>query len=149
MDRPHYNFSFNTLNEYTDFEFYSIGNKGTIKKIIRFIKIDLEDFYSLSLFDVFSDGTLSVMSESKNGDMKIVLATVAKTIEKFLELYPTKKVFFSGSTHERTRLYRIAITQEIENIKNLFDILGITEDGLEIFAPNRPYQGFIISLKAQ
>ncbi|MEY4541843.1 MAG: hypothetical protein RLZZ306_3600 [Bacteroidota bacterium] len=147
MDRPHYDFNFEILDEYVDFEFYSVGHKGTLKKIIRFVNTDIPDFHSLSLFDVLEDGSMSVMSESKNGDMKIVLATVAKTIQKFLELYTDRKVFFSGSEDKRTRLYRIAITQEFSNIENVFNVSGVTEDGIESFAPNRPYLGFIISLK--
>ncbi len=52
MDRPHYDFNFEILNEHIDFEFYSIGHKGTLKKIIRFVNTDIPDFHSLSLFDV-------------------------------------------------------------------------------------------------
>ena len=75
------------------------------------------------------------------------MATVIRTILVFFEKYPEKKVYIEGSTPERTRLYRIIIAKEINRIRDLFHIFGISNWKIEIFKPNGDYKSFVISLK--
>lgn len=46
----------------------------------------------------------------------------------FTRLFPEKKVFFAGSTYERTRLYRMAITLNYIELVNDFEIYGVLMD---------------------
>ena len=93
MDKPFYDFDI--LEDAFKYEFISVGHLN-IKKIIVYQTTNLPDFYSLTLADVLPNGELDVFSESKNGDMEKVLATVIQTIQIFLSRYPNAKIAFSG-----------------------------------------------------
>lgn len=146
MDHPFYDFKPN--EEFLWFEFESVSSKKLVKKIVAYSTISSNpDFYSLSLVDAFSDGSYSHTSITNNDDLPMVMATVIRTILVFFEKYPEKKVYIEGSTPERTRLYRIIIAKEINKIRDLFHIFGISNGKIEIFKPNGDYKSFVISLK--
>jgi hypothetical protein len=52
---------------------------------------------------------------------------------KFFEKYPTSFIFVIGSTETRTRLYRIAIANNLDEIKQNFDIFGSLNNAWESF----------------
>lgn len=130
------------------FEFESIGLNGVSKKKIVFSSLEnTEDIYSLSLFEVLEDGTLDVYVESRNQDIKKIMATVVHTILDFFKQYPNKKIAFTGSTPERTRLYRIVISKLGEEFEYL-RVDGILSDRKIVpYIPNGNYVVFIISKK--
>ena len=92
-----------------------------------------------------ADGKIDVLSKSNNGDLDKILATVIQTILAFLAFYPTKKVVFTGSTPFLTRLYQILLSKEFDKVKEILDIMGITDDKLERFQRNQTYIGFVKS----
>ncbi|TDB61778.1 DUF6934 family protein [Arundinibacter roseus] len=145
MNEPFY--EFRVLDEALRFEFLSISDQKTIKKIVRYTETNIAQLYNLSLTDLLDDGTESDMVISNNQDMEIILATVFRTFHVFLTAYPACQIFFMGSTPVRTRLYQIAVTRELTNALEVFDIKGLTDTGFEQFVVNKPYQAFVFSLK--
>jgi hypothetical protein len=57
-----------------------------------------------------NNGELDDLVRNDNQDRNKILATIAVIVYEFTSIYPEKMVFFAGSTPERTRLYKIAIT---------------------------------------
>lgn len=145
MDSPFYNFE--VLEDAYRFTFNSVGKNGIIPKIIIYSKTDLPDYYNLALGDIKPDGSLDVLSKSNNGDMEKILSTVIQTLLVFLAYHPKANVFFAGSTPIRTRLYQIVLNKEIDKVDNTLKVLGLYNDDLEPFEPNKNYEGFVVSKK--
>ena len=130
------------------FEFESISPHQRIKKIIAYTLLQQDsDIYNLALGDILETGEVSDLSVSNNSDMVKVIATVVKSLFLFFEKYPNSFVFFKGSTPERTRLYRIIISRELNQAQKKFVIYGEINSEIEYFRPNQDYTSFIISLK--
>ena len=88
------------------FEFVSEGPKGRITKVVVYAESGIKDLY----FPGFGDkderaGRLSDLAVTNNGDSQTVLATVARTLYLFIDIYPEAAVTAKGSTPARTRLY--------------------------------------------
>lgn len=79
--------------------------------------------------------------------MEKVLATVVQTLIEFFSDRPKCFVFFTGSNSVRTRLNRIAIGNYKSEYDHLYRIFGRIDNKFELFAPNRNYDAFLISLK--
>jgi hypothetical protein len=128
------------------FEFWSIGQKGSIRKRIHFQSTKREYFYNLAFGDVNAetdDFDDTVVTD--NGDTVKVLATVASTIYIFFDKYPYSVVFAKGSTPARTRLYKIGISKNLEELKEDFEIYGLLENDIwEEFKKNVNYSAFYI-----
>ncbi len=78
-----------------------------------------------------------------------MLATVASTVYAFTEKYPTAFIFATGSTSVRTRLYRMGITNNIEEIKIDFVVYGLnleTNEWYE-FEAGEDYEAFLVKRK--
>jgi len=134
-------------DEYTIFEFISIGPKGLIPKRIAFIPTEYTDIYNLLFGDIDIDGEVNDYSVSDNGDRNKVLATVAYAVEIYLNKYPYRYVFFTGSTKERTRLYRMAIGLNLDELSIKFEIYCQTDSGIIPFQKNIPVTGLLIKRK--
>jgi hypothetical protein len=145
MDEPIYPYrkSYDVLT----FDFESIGINGISKKKIIYSSLEGSDeYFSLSLFEVLENGVLDVYFESKNGDMPKIMVTITRTMFDFFATYPTKKIAFSGSTPERTRLYRIVISKLIKEVSS-FTVEGLSLDGEIVeYLPNENYLAYIVSL---
>jgi hypothetical protein len=128
------------------YNFKSISNEKEVSKRVIFTTSDYQNFYNLALVDVFEDGSMSDITETRNKDMVTVLATVIKIVEEFLSQYPETFIVFQGSDERRQRLYRLIISREMSNIQKKFIVLG----GFDGFQPkpfqeNQQYDYFIIS----
>jgi hypothetical protein len=55
----------------------------------------------------------------------MVLATIAWTIKKFFDVYPGERIYFKGSTEIRTRLYQLAISRNLDSLREEFNIPGL------------------------
>ena len=79
------------------------------------------------------------------------MATVVASVYLFAAEYPLKWIFFSGSTPERTRLYRMAIALNFEELSVDFEIIGILKDfDAFVYVPFEKevnYFGFLIRRK--
>ncbi len=143
----HYD-SFDISTNATVFEFISAGPKGEIKKIIQFSETKAKHIFNLAFGNVNADGSIDDVTTNDNKDRDKILATVAAVIYDFTKRYPENYVFFTGSSAERTRLYRMALTINYEELAETFDIWGLQEEiGFEVFEKNRSYTGFLIRKK--
>jgi nanoRNase/pAp phosphatase (c-di-AMP/oligoRNAs hydrolase) len=115
--------------------------------VVQFQHAD-ERVYHLVFGNPTEDGNIDDLATSNNGDRNKIIATVASIIIKFTEKHPGYYIFFAGSTSARTRLYRIAISVNYEEIIKTFKVWGLNKDsGLELFDPTRPYEAFLIRAK--
>ena len=144
MNQPFYEFT--TSIEAQRFEFVSIGQR-VVRKVIIYQQLPFPSVYNLALGDIDEQGKTDYEITSDNGDRDIILATVIQTLIAFLKKNPQASVFIAGSTPSRTRLYQAVITHELGEVQKRFEIMGITENGLEPFSQGKGYQAFVISLK--
>ena len=146
MNLPHYNY---LTNDFQDYEFYSEGPKGNIKKLVAFTKIQHEPLiYNLAFGDADPDtGLMNDQITSNNDDRDVVLATVANTINDFCDHYGNHFIYATGSTPVRTRLYQIGINGLLDEISTTFDVYGIIGDNVYPFEKNVNYNAFLIKRK--
>jgi hypothetical protein len=133
-----------------NYEFYSVGPNGRIKKIVRFTALaDYEDdYFNLYLGDWLEvEHRASDTSVSNNEDRDKVLATVASIVVHFTSLMPQAAIFAKGSTPSRTRLYQIGITSHWSEIREDFDVQGFRQTIWERFQRNRNYEAFLLRRK--
>lgn len=130
MKYPRYEYS--TEEQLFFYEFESVGLKGKVKKVIQYTEMSIKGFYNLGFGD-FNESTNEVDDEivTNNGDGLKVLATVVSTLYAFTGKYPEANVFATGSNEARTRLYRMGISNNLEELKQDFLVYGMTKD--EIF----------------
>jgi hypothetical protein len=138
---------FKIADDYEVFEFLSIGKKGAIPKRIEFTSTDLPDIVNLAFGDIDPDGGINDYSISDNGDRNKILATVAYIVEIYLNMYPNKFVYFKGSTQERTRLYRMAVGLNFDELSQRFDIYGEQTDTIVPFKKNMEINGILVRKK--
>lgn len=144
MDLERYKIENNVNSVY--FELISIGNKGSIVKVIKYTKINEDPLvYNLGFGDKnLTHQTIDDIAVTNNGDTDRVLATVAFSIYAFYQEYPDANVYLSGSTASRTRLYQININKFHDHISRDFIIYWELEQGFERFKKGVNYQGFFI-----
>jgi hypothetical protein len=129
----------------TVYEFASLGPNGHIKKIVQFNQTRDKTVYNLAFGNITNDGSIDDYTTNNNKDRDKILATIAAIVYDFTTRFPKCYIFFVGSTKERTRLYRMAISLNYEELSKTFIIWGLKEGGeLEPFIKNKNYQGFLI-----
>ncbi len=106
------NVSFDSL----EYEFVSRGPKGDIKKVIQFSSTAVSEVYNLAFGNLNEDRSIDDLAVNDNKDRNKILATVVYAVSLFYRKYPDKWIFFAGSTPERTRLYRMAISLNLEEL---------------------------------
>lgn len=144
MEKPVYNIETSPDGLYHIFE--SIGLQKHTKKMVVYVPDENKtNLFHLIFGDLTDDYTLDVFAISNNQDMKMILATVIQTLFAFFEINPTKKVFFTGSTDARTRLYRAKISNLFEKTGIFYHIYGLLEDdSTEPFNKTGYYKGYFI-----
>ena len=134
-----------------EFEFTSKGPNGEFKKIVQFSQTVNPAIYNLGFGDKLEDGEIDDQIRNNNQDRNKILATIATIVYEFTSKYPSKMVFFSGSTVERTRLYRMAISKNLLELEADFEILGVNFDEqisvTEVFRKGKNYDGFLVKRK--
>lgn len=125
------------------YEFESKSASKTVLKRVVFSEYQANVF-NLALLDVLPDGETSDISESKNNDIRIILATVIRIISDFFNQNPNVIITFRGSDHRRQRLYRLVIGRELSVIEAKFRIFGLIDGVIERFEPDKHYEVFII-----
>jgi hypothetical protein len=149
MNYPKYDLEVSTSEDL--FEFVSSGPKGTIEKTIQFRETERPLLYNLAFGDKKEDGSIDDGIISGNEDMEKVLATVATTVYEYTSTFPDRQILISGSTPSRTRLYRMAISKNYDELNNDFHIFGLVrKDGhfeKVPFEGNFDYIAFIVERK--
>lgn len=148
MNRPKY--LYKSEEEFRVYSFYSEGIMGLVKKMVVFSYTGENDIYNLGFGDYNSE-TKTIDDEiiTNNGDSLKVLATVASTVYAFTEKHPNALVFATGSNNVRTRLYRMGIANNLEEIKADFEVYGLRVDNnvWEEFISGDDYEAFIVKRK--
>jgi len=139
--------AFHIADDLSVFDFYSIGKNGMIHKRIAFMRTDKAGVYNLAFGDVNNAGEIDDFKISDNGDRNKILATVAKAVFEYVKEYPRRWVFFQGSTTERTRLYRMAIGLNLEELILNFEIYGQIGEEFLPFYKNMPAIAFLLKKK--
>jgi len=130
------------------FNFYSTGPKGRIKKQVIFKAFeDNPKVFNIGFGDVDKNGEINDLTITDNKDSQKILATVAFAISKFLEKRPGFYVYATGSTKARSRLYRMGITNNLENILKNFTVFAFANNVWESFEKGKDYDEFLIGLK--
>ncbi len=112
--------------DYQIFDFESDGRTRLRKRILfNLISAD-EEIYNLALCTVLQDGTLDCESETKDGDMDSVLETTAYIGVLYIDKFPDRKVFFSGSDAKRSRKYQMGINRYMVQISKDYFVEGLT-----------------------
>ncbi len=130
------------------FEFVSDGPKGQIHKIIQYSETNLKEYYNLGFGDRIADtDEIDDSVTTNNGDSKKVLATVAATVYAFTDKHPEAWIYATGSSKSRTRLYRIGITNFLDEISNDFEVYGLRDGEWEEFEIDADYEAFLVKRK--
>lgn len=131
------------------FDFISIGKFGAIPKRIAFIPTAIPYVYNLAFGNMKEGGEIDDVSVSDNGDRNKILATLAKVIDQYTHKYPERFIYFRGSTKERTRLYRMAVGLNLEELSETFDIYAEMNNSTEfvLFHKNMEIMAFLIKRK--
>ena len=137
--------------EHLDYEFYSVGPKGKIKKIVRFTMIESNglQFYNLGFGD-WNEETEAIndFAVTNNADIEKVLGTVAAIVVEFTRQFEDAIIYAEGSTLARTRRYQMGINKLWNEIYLYYDIYGVTmEEIIEPFRKNVNYAAFWLRRK--
>jgi hypothetical protein len=134
-----------------EFKFVSEGPAGKIVKMIQFTETENKGIYNLAFGNLGADGKLNDDVISNNRDRNKILATVATAIYEFCTHKPKALIFFCGNTPQRTRLYRMALTINLTELKKDFWIYGLIKNGEMLkkinFCKGIDYYGFLIKRK--
>jgi hypothetical protein len=148
MNLPVYN-DLTATDDMSVFDFVSVGPRGQIHKRIYFNPTPRKEIVSLALGDLMpGQKFIDDQSISNNGDRNKILATVALAIDIYTSRYPTRWIYFEGSTSARTRLYRMVLSRNLEVLSARFHIYGEVNDKLQPFTSNMKVYGFLIQKKA-
>lgn len=134
---------------FKEYEFFSEGPRGKIKKVVSFIQIEDDPvIYNMGFGDVDpGTGLISDLSITNNQDTDIVLATVANTIVDFSSHYGNQYIYAQGSTSSRTRLYQMSISNLWEEISIHFELYGMKNGVWHEFQKNINYEAFLTKKK--
>lgn len=139
-------YPFRASEDYLFYYFESRSSGCTIPKIVEYEEIE-GGTYNLAFGDVDENGRLNDSVVSNNGDMHKVLATVVQTVMTFLEIHPSRHVYFSGNSPARNRLYRAILTRDIESWSEIFEVDGVSKGERITFRQYIDFEGFIIKRK--
>lgn len=142
-------YEYQTEDELHYFEFTSIGPKGSIKKIVEYSKVSVDNIFNLAFGD-YDENTDKLNDKviTNNGDSTKILATVVSTVYAFTGKYPNTWIFATGSTEVRTRLYRMGISNNLEELKEDFYVYGMKiDESFEEFIIGEDYLGFLVTRK--
>ena len=138
-------------SDFLEFEFVSSGPKGKILKLIQFQYVEEVGIYHLGFGNLLREGDFDDLSVDDNQDRNKILATVVYAVSLFGEHYSYKWIYFTGSTPARTRLYRMVISLNYNELSVDFEILGILskiDSFVSVpFQKDVNYLGFLIRKK--
>jgi hypothetical protein len=111
-------------SSFNEFVFTSEGHNGRILKRIEFTSTEWPGVYNLAFGDVKQNGELDDLNISNNGDRNKILSTILIVVKLYAHKYPNRWIYFRGSTEQRTRLYRMAVSIHLEELCEMFEILA-------------------------
>jgi hypothetical protein len=148
MNLEHY--QFRTNSGYLDFEFDSEGPNGAIRKVVRFSPQNANGitYFNLGFGDLDpKTGRISDLSKSNNGDREKILSTIAHIVLVFTAHFPDVMVYAQGSTAARTRLYQMGIANNLDEIQDILNVYGYSNDTWQRFERQVNYEAFLVARK--
>lgn len=143
-------YDYQTNKDLLNYEFFSDGPNGRIKKIVRFTprNVDGITYFNL-IFGDWNDKKKRIddLIISNNNDKDKVLATVAKIVMEFAEYFPDIWIYAQGSTPARTRLYQMGIATYWKEIDPVLNIYGYINEIWQPFKKSVNYFAFMVSKK--
>lgn len=129
MSQPPYPYQQLLTSRYT---FTSVGLRSIIK-MVEFTPLHIQDLFNLGFGDLLPNGCIDDKANSNNGDISQVLATVIDIVKKFTAIHSYAKIVFTGSTPERTIIYKRILTLYYQSFRKEFTITALvyTEKGVE------------------
>lgn len=122
------------------FEFFSVGPKGRIKKVVEFQQDGNDFLYNLAFGDWDEiSGSINHNSRSNNYDWNKVIATVASAVFEFMLVLSNAIICAEGVTEARTRLYQMGISRHLKEISLRYAIYGWYDDKWESFERGKLY----------
>ncbi|MFZ7157986.1 DUF6934 family protein [Avibacterium gallinarum] len=140
------------------YQFVSQGKNGEQQtKIIEFCRLDNAVFpedtplFNLGFGDTIDGVEIDDKVVTNNGDMEVILRTVAYAAELFFLEYPSALILFEGSSKARTRLYRMMLNKYYSEISERFIISGISEGSIHLFLPNtkKKFEAFLVKQRVE
>lgn len=135
---------------YLNYEFYSEGPKGRIKKVVRFTPGNIGGLTYLHLgFGDWDEKKNKIDDKaiSNNQDREKILVTIASLVLELTTHFPRMWVYARGSTPARTRLYQMGISSRWKQIDSLFYVYGYLNGKWEAFKPSINYDAFMVLKK--
>jgi hypothetical protein len=132
------------------YEFYSEGQRGNIKKVVEYYRLqELEaEVFNLAFGDWDENNyRINDLSFSNNADREKVLATVAATVDDFIKEHPNALIITAGSTLARTRLYQMGISRLWDEISQHFEIHGYINGAWRPFQKGVNYSAFLLKTR--
>jgi hypothetical protein len=120
-------YPFEKYTELYFYEFYSIGPKGPVRKLVCFRHYKNIPFNTFNLiFGDSTEGSLEIddAAVTNNQDTNKVILTVALIVLEFLRHHRNVQITAIGSTQSRNRLYRILIVKFWYEINQHFTVCG-------------------------
>ena len=133
-------------DDLSSFDFISTGKNGAIPIRIIFMPTELTEVYNLAFGSIMNNEEIDDFSIGDNGDRNKILATIADAVDLYTQHYPDRLIYFRGSTKGRTRLYRMAVGINLEEISLTFDVFAEIEreDNFVPFHKNMEINAFLI-----
>ena len=143
-------YKYKTNEGFLDYEFFSEGPNGKIKKVVRFTPRNAGGVTYFNLgFGDWNEAKKRIDDRaiSNNRDRDKILATIAETVLEFSQHFPDVWIYAQGSTPSRTRLYQIGITTHWSKIEPLLYVFGYPDGQWQPFRKSINYEAFIVSRK--
>jgi len=121
--------------------------------LVEFTPTGQPNIYNLGFGDLLPHDKIDDKIISDNGDMVKVFATVIQIVTEFTAKYPFLKIFFSGSSSARTKMYNRILKMHCAEFSREFKITGLIKQGSEIIEVAydpigfKPYLAFFIERK--
>ena len=135
-------------DDLSSIDFISAGKHGQWIKRIWFQPSKFENVYNLLFGNLVAEEEIDDFTVNDNGDRNKILATIAEAIDRYTRRYPERMISIYGSTASRTRLYRMAIGLNLEELSLKFDIYAEASDGFVPFYKNMEVTAFLVKRKS-
>ena len=127
------------------FAFESIGSRGCIAKIIVFDLV-AGDIWNLGFGDR-NNGNWDDEVISNNGDLVRVISTVAQAALQFSERWPERRILINPVDEKRKRLYNTIFKRRHHEIIQIFEVTGLTSQGMRPYEPDIFSHLFLLTRK--
>ena len=140
--------------EFTDDRSYywftskNVLGEGSVIKIVRIQPTAIPGRYNLALGDVVG-GVEIYDNRTRHGDLIKVFGTIAKIVLDFTTVYPQAEIAVKTNNPIKQRLYRMNISNNLEEIRKIFIVYGKTDENEPFteFQKGKNYLSILVSRK--